>query len=72
MIYLRSSGGCIDFGWFRLAWQNQDDQYEGFTAIVIGGYSLELGAIDQERQGIYLTHLKEGEVVSTRPLLLLP
>lgn len=72
MIYLRSTGGCVDFGWFRLAWQNQDGEYEGFTAVTIGNHSLELGAVDQDRQGVYLTHIKEGEVSSTRPLLLLP
>lgn len=72
MIYLTSNGGAIEFGPFRIAWQNQYKDFDGFTAVSFGDHAIELGAVDQDRQGIYLTEYEDGEVAYTRPLFLLP
>jgi hypothetical protein len=72
MIHLSSLSGSIEFGRFRLAWQNQDDEFDGFTAISFGDHAIELGAVDQDLQGIYFTRYQDGEVLDTRPIWLLP
>ena len=72
MIHITSNHGAIEFGPFRLAWQNQDDEFDGFTAICYGDRAIEFGAVDQDLQGIYFTRYQDGEVLDTRPIWLLP
>lgn len=72
MIQITSEHGAIVLGPIRISWANAADGYDGFTAVAYGDHSLELGAVDQDQQGIYLTAYKDDEVASTRPLFLLP
>jgi len=69
---LNECGGELYLGPIRLAWRNQDEDFDGFTILSYNEYNLEFGSIDQDQQGIYLTRYVDGEVVRLRTLLLLP
>ena len=71
MIRICSSHGEIVFGELRIAWQNQDEWFDGFTVVSWGNTALELGVIDQDRNGIYVTRYENGEVLDSKPLFLL-
>lgn len=53
--------GEVKVGPFRLHWFFADED-PGFVIFSIGDYNLELGQVDQERPGIYLTRYVDGEV----------
>ena len=63
--------GEFFLGKFRIAWQNQDEDFPGFTIISYGNYNIELGCIDQDRPGIYLTAYEDGGVRPIKSLLVL-
>lgn len=74
-ININSDGGVIAIGDYSISWGNSEDPFfgeerlEGFFAINAGATSLEFGAIDQDRPGIYVTKYADGDVESTTPLL---
>lgn len=74
-ININSDGGVIAIGNYNISWYNSEDPFfgeeglEGFFAITAGATSLEFGAIDQDRPGIYVTKYADGDVESTTPLL---
>ena len=74
-INIDSNGGVIAIGNYNISWGNSEDPFfseerlEGFFAINAGATSLEFGAIDQDRPGIYVTKYADGDVESTTPLL---
>lgn len=74
-ININSDGGVIAIGDYSISWGNSEDPFfdeerlEGFFAINAGATSLEFGAIDQDRPGIYVTKYANGDVESTTPLL---
>jgi hypothetical protein len=75
MISIDSVGGYISIGDFSISWGNSEDPFfegerlEGYFSINAGKTSLEFGAIDQERPGVYITKYRDGEVEVTTPLL---
>lgn len=75
MISIDSDGGYISIGDFSITWGNSEDPFfaderlEGYFAINSGATSLEFGAIDHERPGVYITRYKDGDVLSTTPVL---
>lgn len=68
MIRICSTHGEIVFGGLRIAWQNADDMFEGFSVISWGNVALELGCIDQAYQGIYWTRYQDDEVLDSKAL----
>lgn len=70
-----SDGGYIAFGDCGISWGNSQDPFfgterlEGFFSINAGATSLEFGAIDHERPGVYLTRYKDGDIHSITTLL---
>lgn len=68
---LNECGGEFYLGQFRIAWRNQDQDFDGFTIVSYGNHNIEFGSIDQERQGIYLTRYVDGDVQHVKTLLLL-
>lgn len=75
MINVDSGGGYVSIGDYSISWGNSEDPFfaderlEGYFAINLGTTSLELGAIDHERPGVYITKYKDGDVLSITPLL---
>ena len=75
MISIDSGGGYLSIGDFSITWGNSEDPFfaderlEGYFAINVWETSLEFGAIDHERPGLYLTKYKDGDVLSITPLL---
>jgi len=75
MISIDSDGGYISIGDFSITWGNSEDPFfaderlEGYFAINAGATSLEFGAIDHERPGVYITRYKDGDVLSITPVL---
>ena len=74
-ISIDSQGGYISISDFSISWGNAEDPFfaderlEGYFAINTGATSLEFGAIDHERPGIYITRYRDGEVESTTPIV---
>ena len=81
MINIDSEGGFITLGRrgihgdFGISWGNSQDPFfanerlEGYFSINLGRLSIEFGAIDHERPGLYITKYKDGDIESTTPLL---
>ena len=75
MINIDSEGGFVSIGDLSVSWGNSQDPFfaeerlEGYFSINSGATSLEFGAIDQERPGIYLTKYRDGDIESTRTVL---
>lgn len=74
-IEITSDGGFVTFGDYGISWGNSQDPFfgterlEGFFSINAGATSIEFGAIDQERPGVYVTKYKDGDIESVTPLL---
>lgn len=69
---INATFGEINIGPFRFHWFNPDgDEDPGFTILSFGERNVELGQVDQDRPGIYLTRYDAGEVYQTRTLLTL-
>ena len=73
---INSDGGHIEFWDYGIVWGNSEDPWfvegerlEGFFCINAGDTSLEFGAIDHDRPGVYVTKYKDGDIESTTPLL---
>lgn len=62
---INSEYGEIYFAPFHLSWGNElhDLRIPGYFSIGIGQVFLEMGDIDQGRDGIYLTRFVDGEPV---------
>ena len=71
---VNSDEGFIALGAFSITWANSVDPFfaqerlEGFCSFNFDRFSIEFGAIDHERPGLYLTTYKDGEVESSRPV----
>ena len=63
--------GEFFLGQFRIAWQNKDQDFDGFVIVSYGNHNIEFGAIDQERPGIYVTVYEDGGVRPIKSLLVL-
>ena len=80
-IEIDSDGGFITLGSrgilgdLGISWGNSQDPFfadlrlEGFFSINLGPLSIEFGAIDQERPGLYITRYRNGDIEFTKPLL---
>ena len=72
---ITSDGGFVSLGDYSISWGNSEDPFfgterlEGYFSINAGATSIEFGAIDHERPGIYITKYKDGDVESTTTLL---
>jgi hypothetical protein len=70
-----SDGGIIGIGNWSLSWENSQDPFfdeerlEGYFAINIADASLEFGAIDQDRPGVYLVRYADGDLLSCEALV---
>jgi hypothetical protein len=70
-----SDGGYIGLGDYSITWGNAQDPFfeeermEGFCTFSADAFSIEFGAIDQERPGIYFTRYGDGDIESTTPLI---
>ena len=60
--------GEIKVGPVRLHWFFADED-PGFVVFSFKDNNVELGQVDQERPGIYLTSYNDGEVIRNRTLL---
>ena len=76
MIEIDSNGGYISISDFSICWGNSEEMWAGseerleaFFSINWGATSLEFGAIDQERPGVYLTKYRDGDIESTKTVL---
>lgn len=81
MIDIDSDSGTISIGDFVVCWGNsedpisingryfEDDRLEGYTCFGFADTFLELGAIDQDRPGVYLTKYKYGDIEWTKAVL---
>ena len=69
---INSDEGYIALGPCTITWANSLDPFfdaerlEGFCSFGFDRLSLEFGAIDQERPGLYLTSYKDGDIESTK------
>ena len=61
--FVNVTDGQIALGKFRLAWCNKDDIGWGWTLIGWGEWNAELGCIDQERPGLYITRYGDLDVI---------
>lgn len=80
-IEINSDGGYIMLGRrgilgdIGISWGNSQDPFfaeerlEGYFSISLGASSIEFGAIDQERPGLYVTKYKDGDIESIITLL---
>lgn len=68
--YVDSNQGHLFIGDYGINWANADPEYglPGFFAINLGRLSVELGEIDQESPGIYITTYSGGEVDSRKTI----
>ena len=72
---INSDGGVVAIGNCSIYWGNSEDPFfgterlEGFFSINLGNVSLELGCIDQDRPGIYITKYKDGDIESSTPVI---
>ena len=70
-----SDGGYIGLGDYSITWGNSVDPFfgeermEGFCSFNAGACSIEFGAIDQERPGIYFTRYANGDIESVVTLV---
>lgn len=59
----RDTYGQIILGPLRIAWWNKDEYGDyGWTSFSFHDYNLEVGQIDQDRPGLYITKYDRGEV----------
>lgn len=69
-----SEEGFIYLGRFSIVWANAIDPFfaeerlEGFCSFNFDRFSIEFGAIDHERPGLYFTTYKDGDIEQTRPI----
>lgn len=63
-----STGGLIRIGPAAILWQNQDEEFPGFTTLSWGDSSLEFGDIDAGN-GIHVTIFKDGDIDFQKTLL---
>ena len=65
---INSDEGYIALGRCTITWENSVDPFfdeerlEGFCSFGFDRFSLEFGAIDHERPGLYLTGYKDGDI----------
>lgn len=73
MIEINSQFGRISLGSLNIGWWNSEpfpvDPFFGWCTISWNDWNLELGEIDQDCPGIYITRYDQGEVVRVRTLL---
>ena len=73
MIEITPQWGRLNLGPFTLGWWNsqldQEEHYFGWCTLSWNDWNLELGEIDQDRPGIYITRYEEGEVIRVRTIL---
>ena len=73
-IQVNSDEGFISLGAFSVTWANSVDPFfaeerlEGFCSFNFDRFSLEFGAIDHERPGLYITTYKDGDIESSEPI----
>ena len=73
-IQIISDEGFISLGAFSVVWGNAvdpffaDERMEGFCSFSFDRFSIEFGAIDHERPGLYFTSYKDGDIESTKPI----
>lgn len=71
---INSDEGFIAFGPCSITWANSVDPFfaeerlEGFCSFNFDRFSLEFGAIDHDRPGLYLTSYKDGDIESSKPI----
>ena len=74
-IEINSEGGFVTLGDYGISWGNSQDPFfgterlEGYFSINFGATSIELGSIDHEHPGLYVTRYKDGDIESTTTLL---
>ena len=73
MIEITPQYGRFGLGPFSLGWwnaqQDQSEDYFGWCTISWNDWNIELGEIDQDHPGIYITRYENGEVIRVRTLL---
>lgn len=73
-IQIDSEEGFVYLGRFSIVWANSvdpffaDERMEGFCSFNFDQFSIEFGAIDHEKPGLYFTTYKDGDIESTRPI----
>lgn len=77
-IQVDSEEGYISLGRFSIVWANAVDPFfaeerlEGFFSLNFDRFSVEFGAIDHEKPGLYVTSYKDGDIEYTKPIFQLP
>ena len=73
-IQIDSEEGFVYLGRFSIVWANSvdpffaDERMEGFCSFNFDRFSIEFGAIDHEKPGLYFTTYKDGDIERTRPI----